>query len=87
MTTTTVSQAKSGIEVTLDKAIEHGRLNVNKFVGKDIWALLAPKAERRRCQGHPALLREDGVLVVFRPNGHAITLLAGKPPVKEEVQP
>ena len=87
MTTTTVSQAKSGIEVTLDKAIEHGRLNVNKFVAKDIFYLLVDKAERRRCQGHPALLMEDGTLIVFRPNGHAVTLLAGKPPVKEEVQP
>ena len=81
----TVSQAKTGIEVTLDKAIEHGRLNVSKFVAKDIWAILKPESRRVSQKGHPALLRKDGVLVVFQPNGHAITLLAGK--VEEEAQP
>lgn len=81
-TTTAVSQAKSGIEVTLDKAIEHGRLNVSKFVGRDIWALLKPDSRRVSQKGNPALLRKDGVLVVFKPNGNAITLLAGK--VEEE---
>ena len=77
MTTAAVSQAKTGIEVTLDKAIEHGRLNVSKFVGRDIWAILKPESRRVSQKGHPALLRKDGVLVVFKANGHAITLLAG----------
>lgn len=82
--TATVSQTKTGIEVTLEKAIEHGRLNVSKFVGRDIWTILKPHSRRVRQKGSPALLRKDGVLVVFRPNGNAITLLAGK---VEEVQP
>lgn len=83
--TAAVSQAKSGIEVTLEKAIEHGRLNVSKFVGRDIWTILKPDSRRVRQKGSPALLRNDGVLVVFRPNGNAITLLAGK--VEEEHDP
>ena len=84
-TTTAVSQAKTGIEVTLNMAIKHGRLNVSKFVGRDIWSLLKPDSRRVSQKGNPALLRKDGVLVVFRPNGNAITLLAGK--VEEEAQP
>ena len=84
MTTTAVSQAKTGIEVTIEMAIKHGRLNVNKFVAREIWSLLAPKASKGKNHGEPALKLPDGMMMVFRKNGHAITLLAGRVAEPEE---